>query len=148
MVEIEKATSRSMKDEQMNIRKRGNKIMNKENTEISILMEYYKNVFLKSNITFWISCIGVVVGIALAFVSVIRKDFNQHILLSSVVIESVSSLLFVFEGRMRKAADDTMRLIRLDNNNLYCERILEKIQDKNVRDNTICEIIEVVIGKS
>lgn len=122
--------------------------MNKEKNEKSILMEYYTNIFKKANITFIISCFGVVIGIAIIFISVIFKDLTWHSLLSSVIIEAVSSLLFVFEDRMRKTAHETMRLIRLDNNNLYCERILEKIQDKGIQDKVICEIIEVVIGKS
>lgn len=91
---------------------------------------------------------GVVIGIAIIFKSVISGDLNWHSLSSSVIIEAVSSLLFVLEDRMRKTAHETMRLIRLDNNNLYCERILEKIQDKKVRDEAICDIIEVVIGKT
>lgn len=122
--------------------------MNKEKNEKSILMDYYTNVFKKANITFVISCFGVVIGIAIIFISVIFKDLTWHSLLSSVIIEAVSSLLFVLEDRMRKTAHETMRLIRLDNNNLYCERILEKIQDKDIQDKVICEIIEVVIGKT
>lgn len=122
--------------------------MNKEKNEKSILMDYYTNVFKKANITFVISCFGVVIGITIIFISVIFKDLTWHSLLSSVIIEAVSSLLFVFEDRMRKTAHETMRLIRLDNNNLYCERILEKVQDKDIQDKVICEIIEVVIGKT
>ncbi len=122
--------------------------MDKEKNEKSILIGYYSKVFKKANITFVISCFGVVIGIAIIFKSVIFEDLNWHSLSSSVIIEAVSSLLFVLEDRMRKNAHETMRLIRLDNNNLYCERILEKIQDKDTKDKIICEIIEVVIGKT
>lgn len=110
------------------------------------LLDYYKNVFWKANVTFFISCLGAIAGVVIIFVSIINNNFTGYSLISSIIIEAVSSLLFVLEDRMRKTAHDTMTYMRLDNNNLYCEKMLDKIQDKTIMDQAILEMIEVIIG--